>query len=175
MGRKVIVCPYQIEWKVEFSKEAQRLRNILKDEVVAIYHIGSTAVNNLCAKPIIDILVEVTRIQNVDAYNLIFIQNDYTPKGENGIPGRRYFVKGTEIVRTHHVHIYEENHPQVERHLALVSYLNANPDDASAYGELKNRLAKEYPENIDAYVDGKDAYVKQLEQKALAWFRVEQS
>lgn len=171
MDRKVVVCPYQPEWDSKFCIEAQLLKDILGKEMTDIHHIGSTAVKGLWAKPIIDILIEVNKIEDVDAYNSAFVLNGYIPKGENGIPGRRYFVKSAEEIRTHHVHIYQKGHLRIERHLALIAYLSTFPERVDAYAKLKRMLATKFPENIDAYVDGKDAFVKHLEQQALDWYR----
>jgi GrpB-like predicted nucleotidyltransferase (UPF0157 family) len=141
----------------------------LGDEVVAIHHMGSTAVPGLAAKPIIDLLVAVHDIARLDALDEGMLARGYQPRGENGIPGRRYYVKGSEDVHTHHVHAFRHDDPQVARHLTLVAYLRAHPQEVMAYGRLKQSLARRYPRDIDAYVLGKDAYIKALDQRAAAW------
>lgn len=170
---KVEVVKYDKEWPMLYEKEANKIKKILNDELVQIYHIGSTSVENLSAKPIIDIMVVVKDINKVDNYNKNFIALGYEAKGEYGIPGRRYFRKGTEI-RTHHVHIFEEsNRLDIERHLAVRDYLRSHPDMALEYGELKTKLALNYPNDIELYCDGKDSFVKEMERKALLWYRNE--
>lgn len=74
-------------------------------------------------------------------------------------------------VRTHHVHVFEAGSPEAERHLAFKDYMNAHPDEAGAYSDLKERLARRYPTDIEAYMDGKDVFVKERERRALAWRR----
>ena len=73
---------------------------------------------------------------------------------------------------THQIHIFEaENEREIRRHLAVRNYLRTHPDDAEDYGRLKKELAGRYPWDIDGYCDGKDAFVKELEKKALFWMQ----
>ncbi|UFT99256.1 GrpB family protein [Radiobacillus kanasensis] len=166
--RKVDVLPYQEGWKSLFEEEADHLSRIFGEELIAIHHIGSTSVKGLKAKPIIDIMPVVKNIHQVDGFNDSMIAIGYEPKGENGIRGRRYFQKGGDN-RTHHVHIYENKSPEIIRHLALRDYLRAFPEEAKAYGDLKERLAKKFPYQIESYIQGKERFVSELEQRALAW------
>ena len=95
----------------------------------------------------------------------------YECMGEFGIPGRRYFRKGGEN-RTHQIHVFAEaDGRNVARHLAVRDYLRAHPQRAREYGALKAALAARYPEDIGAYCDGKDAFVRALERDALIWQR----
>ncbi|HHY78146.1 MAG TPA: GrpB family protein [Clostridiales bacterium] len=167
---KVEVVEYNRDWPALFEEEVEKIRNILGDELIEIHHIGSTSVEHLKAKPIIDIMPVVKDIEKVDNYNEEFIKLGYEPKGEYGIPGRRFFRKGGTI-RTHHVHIFDINNTnEIVRHLAVRDYLRTHPQDAYEYGELKSKLAALYPWDIEAYCNGKDAFVKELERKALEWY-----
>jgi GrpB-like predicted nucleotidyltransferase (UPF0157 family) len=174
-GMNVIVTNYDENWKNLFQEEAKKIRNILQDEIVEIHHIGSTSVPNLKAKPIIDIMPLVKNIENVDKFNSKMAEIGYEGLGEFGLKGRRYFRKGGEN-RTHQVHFYQfDNESEVERHLAVPAYLRAHDEDAKQYGELKARLAKEFPTDIEAYMEGKDAFVKDLQQKAMDWLKTNKS
>ena len=146
--RKIVVVDYHPEWAEAFEREAARIAEVLGENMVAIHHIGSTSVPGLCAKPIIDIMPVVRDIGAVDECNEGFIALGYTPMGEFGIPGRRYFHKGGDE-RTHHVHVFaEENAEAIERHLAVSAYLRAHADEARAYGELKRALAARFPPRL---------------------------
>lgn len=103
--RKVEVHPYNKKWVKKFEEEKDKLKLIFGTDIIKIYHIGSTAVEWLKAKPIIDIMPVVRDITTIDNYNKEMGRLGYIPKGENGIPGRRYFQKGGDN-RTHHVHMY---------------------------------------------------------------------
>lgn len=168
---KVEVVEYNSEWPKLYLEEAVKIKSILGSELVDIYHIGSTSVVNLKAKPIIDIMPVVKDITKVDKYNKEFEDLGYEPKGEFGMAGRRYFRKGLEN-RTHQIHVFEKgNFNDIERHLAVRDYLRTHPEDVFEYGKLKSRLATMFPSNIEAYCDGKDEFVKELERKALEWYQ----
>lgn len=142
---------------------------VLGDEVVAIHHIGSTAIPNTWAKPIIDILVEVHDIERIDEFNEEMLQRGYMPRGEFGIPGRRYFRKGSDEARTHHVHAFQTGHPEIERHLNFRDYLIAHPEEAQAYGRLKGILARQFPEAIGCYTEAKSGFIEEMDRRASAW------
>ncbi len=166
--RKMEVRPYDTNWASLFLEEASLLQQIFGDELVEIHHIGSTSVPGLSAKPVIDILPVVRDIARVDAYNSEMLAHGYEPRGELGLAGRRYFPKGGNE-RTHHVHVYQIGHPDIFRHIAFRDYLRAHPDEAKPYGDLKEELAKRFPYDSGGYVEGKEALVQALEQKALVW------
>lgn len=166
--RKVVVEPYQEEWQHQFQQEAQILHNLFGSLVVDIHHIGSTAVPGLAAKPVIDLLPVVTHIEQVDAFNARMEALGYEPRGENGLPGRRYFQKGGDN-RTHHVHVFEVGNPEIERHVVFRDYLREHPEEALRYGDLKLQLARLYPTDVASYIEGKHDLVQQLEKLATAW------
>lgn len=167
--RTVEVVAYDDRWPEMFREEAAKIREAVGGAVRDIHHIGSTSVPGMAAKPILDILVEVDRIESVDARCSRMESLGYEARGENGIPGRRYFCKGGDK-RTHHVHVFQQGSDEVIRLLAFRDYLMAHPAEAAAYRDLKRRLAERFPADIAAYVAGKDAFVKALEQRALAWW-----
>lgn len=172
--RKVEVVPHNPKWREAFEVESKRVTDALGENVVAIHHIGSTAILGIYAKPIIDLLVEVKDIVNVDGRNSSMESLGYEVMGEFGIPGRRFFRKDNqEGIRTHHIHTFKVSSEQVHRHLAFRDYMIAHPEDAQRYSELKRGLAKEYPTNIDGYMDGKDGFIREMDQKAAQWLTLQ--
>ncbi len=167
--RRVEVTPYNEKWVQVYAKEAQALRYVFEACLVNIHHIGSTAVHGLHAKPIIDIMPVVWDISLVDKCTEPMGDIGYDPKGENGIPGRRYFQKGGDD-RTHHVHVFQVGSSYIRRHLAFRDYLRTHPNAARHYGDLKLRLAGEFPYDIESYIHGKESLVKDIEQRALEWY-----
>lgn len=167
---KVEVVPYNSSWRSQFEAESKQVALAFGENIVNIHHIGSTSIPNIHAKPIIDMLVEVKDIAKVDEQNLAMEALGYEAMGEFGISGRRYFRKENEIgIRTHHVHAFEVNSPEIIRHLAFRDYMIAHPEAAQQYSELKCQLAKQYPNDIYGYMDGKDSFIKETERKALEW------
>lgn len=167
----VEVVEYRPEWPAMFEREASLLRGAFGPELTAIFHIGSTAVPGLAAKPVIDIMPVVRDLAAVDAGKRRFEELGYEYLGEFGIPGRRYMRKGGDR-RTHQVHVFAADDRQnIERHLAVRNYLREYPQEAAEYGALKAELARRFPLDIEKYCDGKDAFVRELESRALAWQR----
>jgi GrpB-like predicted nucleotidyltransferase (UPF0157 family) len=168
--RKVEVVLPNPQWRNAFAAEAKHVATALGENVVAIHHIGSTAIPNIYAKPVIDLLVEVRDITEVDGQSSAMESLGYEVMGEYGIPGRRYFRKDNqEGIRTHHIHAFEAGSAEVERHLAFRDYMIAHPGDAQRYSELKRKLAEEYPQSMDGYMDGKDGFIKEMDRRATQW------
>ncbi|KOP81192.1 hypothetical protein AMS60_00925 [Bacillus sp. FJAT-21945] len=163
------VVDYNQNWNNEYKKEELSIKTFLQEELVNSFHIGSTSVPGLKAKPIIDILLVVKGISELDTYSEQFENLGYEVMGEFGIVGRRYFRKGGDN-RTHQIHAFQyDNIQEIERHLSFRDYLRQNPEISKEYGELKSKLAEKYPTDIDGYGDGKNDFVKKIEKKALEW------
>lgn len=168
MPQHITVTEHSPAWAEAFKTEAEIIKSILKDNCVAVHHIGSTAVAGLKAKPVIDIMPVVKDLEQADLRAAEFEKNGYEYLGEFGIKGRRYLRKGGDE-RTHQIHIFEKsNVKEIERHLAVRDYLRAHKDVAEEYGKLKEKLALSYPYDIEGYCDGKQDFMLKLERAALA-------
>lgn len=164
MTRIIEVVPYRNEWPGMFEAEARLIKQALGDNCIAIHHIGSTAVPGLAAKPVIDLLPVVKSIVQVDQSNAAMQQLGYEARGESGMLFRRYFPKGGDE-RTHNVHVYEEDNPEIERYLKFRDWMRAHPLDREAYGNLKKEVALKHPHNILDYCMGKDEFVASIDAK----------
>lgn len=171
--RNIIVVPYDAGWPQRFQDEAAKIVAIFGQEPISIHHIGSTSVPGISAKPIIDIMPIIHNIEKVEMLYLDLGQLGYEPMGEKGIPGRRLFFKGSDTHRTHVVHTYEPDHPEVACLLNFRDYLIAHPREAQLYANLKERLARQFPRDIFGYKAGKHAFIQETLQKAHKW-RAEQ-
>ncbi len=137
-----------------------------------IHHIGSTSIDTIYAKPIIDMLAEVKDIEKVAPLNAAIEALGYVSMGELGIPGRRFFRKDNHAgIRTHHLHVFEVGSPQIDRHLVFRDYLRCHVEAAQIYSELKQKLAQQYPIDIENYMDGKAEFIKETDKKAAEWRR----
>lgn len=170
MTRAVIVEPYNPEWRLIYEKEAAKLYAALQPYSAVLHHIGSTSVSGLAAKPTIDILIELEKLDVADEREMILEKLGYEARGENGIKGRRYFVKKDGDVHLIHVHMYENETHDVLRHIAFRDYLIANPEMVAFYSQLKTDLATAFPQDIESYIAGKDEAVKRIEAEALNWW-----
>ena len=167
MSQHVIVVDYDASWPKKYEEEAAALRALLGGNCVALWHIGSTSIPGLAAKPIIDILGAVKCLKEADEQRAAFEKLGYEYLGEFGIAGRRYLRKGGDE-RTHQVHLFQEDDREnLFRHLAFRDYLSAHEDVKAQYAALKKELARKYPYDIERYCDGKDAFVKETERAAL--------
>ena len=168
--RNVEVHPPNPVWKVQAETESQQVKQALGNIVVTVHHIGSTSIPKIYAKPIIDLLVEVQDIAVVDDRAPAMEILGYQAMGEYGIPGRRFFRKDDATgTRTHHIHTFQVGSPDVLRHLAFRDFMVTHPNYAQQYSDLKRQLAARYPDNIESYMDGKDSFIQDMQQRALEW------
>ncbi|MBT2722593.1 GrpB family protein [Bacillus sp. ISL-46] len=167
--RKTKILSWTEDWGKSYRQEEIKLKKVFKDELIDIFHIGSTSIPTIgYAKPIIDILIVVKDIEKVDLFNDEMRALGYEPRGENGIAGRRYFPKGKDN-RTHHLHIFQVGSEHIKTYLDFKEYLIKNPSEAKKYGELKINLAKQFPNDHYKYQDGKQQFVNELADKAKEW------
>ena len=145
MPQHVVVVPYQPAWAEVFRRESEAVKAALGENCLRVYHIGSTAVEGLDAKPIVDLMPVVQRLGAVDARAEALRALGYEYLGEFGIPGRRYLRKGGDE-RTHQMHIFQAGDTEnIVRHLAVRDYLRAHEEARMAYAALKRALAARYP------------------------------
>lgn len=172
MDMVAFVVAHDPSWKMAFEDEARSIERVFGTTPIQLYHIGSTAIPDILAKPIIDLLGTVHRLKDVDE-NAHALENlGYEAMGAYGIEGRRYFRKfDSNGIRTHHLHVFEEGSQHAERHLAFRDYLTAHPEVAKEYSTLKERLTRDNAVTWDAYMDGKDPFVSRVEPRAVDWFR----
>jgi GrpB-like predicted nucleotidyltransferase (UPF0157 family) len=167
--RDVELVPYNPEWSQLADQEAKRILDDLSFPVIGIYHIGSTSVPGIKAKPILDFVLEVENLEDVIKNVGLFQNMGYTSKGEFGIPGRQFFTKDTDGDRTHHLHVFQQGHPDIERHLVFRDYLRANPDAAREYERLKEELAQRFPKASDSYTEAKSEFILSMDEVARYW------
>lgn len=162
----VRIHPYTPEWAALFEREATRLRAILGDRVQAIEHVGSTSVPGLNAKPIVDIMVGTGSLD--DAYELIptLEQHGYRYLRRFHFVPRLFLVKGSAERGTHHLHLTPHGCPEWTKILLFRDELRAHSDVAAAYAALKLVLARDYPNDRDAYAAGKERFIGEILERA---------
>ena len=119
MPQHITISEYNPAWTMMYDEEKRQIMEILGSECITVYHIGSTSVPGLAAKPIIDIMVSARSLSGADSCRSGFEAIGYEWLGEFGIPGRRYLRKGGDE-RTHQIHIFQcDDRENIERHLAF--------------------------------------------------------
>lgn len=167
MGRPINIVDYNPGWADLFEQEKLRLLDIFGDLLVSIHHIGSTAIKTTKAKPEIDILIVIKDDSRLSDYDSDMIKLGYRVRGEcldaGGTPGRFYYDKKQEGVKTHKVHIVKAGHYDIADKLLFVRYLNENPDAGRQYAELKIRLSEKYDYgDIAEYLTEKGVFIKKI-------------
>ena len=136
---------------------------------VRVDHVGSTSVPGLSAKPIVDIDVSVSDIAMVDSYRGPLERIGYLFVPDPDFPDFHFFGKPAARPRTHHIHVCEAGSSHERRQLAVRDYLWTHPEEATAYGAVKQAIAERHARDRLGYIAWKDSYVKALERRALAW------
>ena len=162
------VVDYSAEWPRLYERELAVLREALGNEIVRAHHFGSTAVPGLAAKPVIDILLEVQSVERLDVFDNAMERLGYQPRGEFGIPGRRYYPKGGDD-RTHHVHAFTDGDKQIEAYLALRDYLRTHPAAVAEYAAVKKEASMVHETDPEGYVAFKHDFVERMVAVALHW------
>lgn len=154
----IVLAPYDDNWHRLFEQTRSQLVDILGNNALAVHHIGSTAIPAIVAKPILDVAVELADPASIDLRLMALF--GYVYRGESGIPGRYLFVKYRDgNLSTHHIHCYKPDHPNLLNNIAFRDYLNAHPDWAARYGELKLRLSKDCAGDRARYTQGKTDFI----------------
>jgi len=166
----IALVPYDLDWPRQFELERALLARVFADVAVSIEHVGSTAVPGLGAKPVIDIMVGVPALADVES-RIPELERDgyeYVREYEARLPERRYLRKPRVGSRTHHLHAVVRGGAFWRRHLLFRDYLRAHPEAASAYLELRQRLAARHRTDPAAYSEGKSSFVEALLLRAAA-------
>lgn len=157
---RVVLARSHTEWAAAFAEARAALQAAIPVQALAIEHVGSTAVPGLPAKPILDILVGVRSAGQASACVAPLTALGYRHRGEYGIPGRQYFIKGEP--RTQHVHIVEVGSDTWKRTLLFRDLLRLHAGNAAEYADEKQRLAAAHPFDRGAYQHGKDRVIERL-------------
>ena len=161
--KMVIVQPYNKEWKSDFEAIRSELDIALGDLAMRIEHVGSTSVEGLSAKPVIDIDV-VIRDRSVLPEVVIALQKaGYNHEGNLGIPGREAFkYEGKEHLRKHHLYVCAQDSGELRRHIAFRDYLRSHPEAVAEYSRVKEEGARLYPWDIDKYIEHKSPFIEKI-------------
>lgn len=157
--------PHDPAWSSLFIEAEAEIQSILQDNCIEIHHIGSTAIPDIHAKPIIDVLPVVKDISLVDSFNAKFEAQGYVCMGEYGIPGRRFYWK-SKSKRTHNIHLFEQGSPEISKYLRFKEFMLSHEDYAKAYSLIKCSLAEVFSQDIESYVNGKASFVQLIDYKA---------
>lgn len=166
----VKVWPHRMEWDIAAQEIISKLKNILKDDVVDVQHIGSTSIKSICAKPIIDIVVGVNSFDRMMVHNEELMANGVVYRRQDH-PGQYLYVCGDadNDIQTHFIHVVIWGQKAWNDYVNMRDYLNTHEEKAKAYSDLKERLANEYPVDRQAYTNGKSAFIENILRSVEEW------
>ena len=163
-------------WAVLAADCIGQLKELLGPIAVDIQHVGSTAISGIHAKPILDIAVAVGKLEEIQGLRTLLEHRQIIYRGADQ-PGQLLFVKGDfeRDTRTHHIHVMQSDSEAWENYLNFRDYLNAVPEKAAVYSELKQKLVQDYAEDRAAYTAGKAELVTALLQEAKEWRKAQRN
>jgi GrpB-like predicted nucleotidyltransferase (UPF0157 family)/8-oxo-dGTP pyrophosphatase MutT (NUDIX family) len=166
-SRTIWVVPYDPAWKNEFENIKAILMPQIGDLILDIVHIGSTSVEGLAAKPIIDFNIVIESFEVFPALAGRLRDLGYEHQGDGGIPGRECFHKSDDPgCKTSHMYVCARNGREHLRNLAFRDYLRSHAGAREAYASLKHDLAARFRHDFGAYIDGKHEFVEAILEMA---------
>jgi len=167
VSHPVIIVDYDPQWPILYEEERGRIIGIIGHKILAIEHIGSTAVPGLGAKPIVDIMACVRGSSDADDCVPILRNigyDDVTP--QEGKPDWYYCLgKGTRSMG-YHLHLMRYMSDFAKKHILFRDYLRAHPDAAQQYFELKRGLVARYGPDRVAYTESKTSFIESIVARA---------
>ena len=159
----VVVLPYDEQWKHDFLQIKAELTSVLGQLAIEIEHVGSTSVQGLSAKPIIDIDIVIKDYSGLENVISALGKIGYQHEGNLGIAGREAFkYDGKEHLRKHHLYVCPEDSPELKRHIAFRDYLQTHPEAVREYSHIKEEGAELYPDDIDRYIEHKSPFIEKI-------------
>ncbi len=159
MKRHIIVTDYNPKWNFYFEELKVYLLNHI-DSSLPIVHIGSTSVQGLSAKPIIDLTIIVDSFNQFTLVKDALEKINYIHKGDQGIKDREVFkLTQPNIFYAHHLYVSYRESLSLKNNLTLKKHLENHPEDVKRYSDLKRSLAQKYPHDIDSYIKGKTHFI----------------
>ena len=160
---KVVVVPYDKNWKSDFEKIKREIEYAVGDLIVGIEHVGSTSVEGMSAKPCIDIDVIIKDYSVfaavVDGLKTI----GYIHEGDLGIKNREAFkYSGKEHLQMHHLYVCPKYSQELHRHITFRDFLRCNPEAVKKYSLIKEKAAELFPNDIDESIGYKSPCIEEL-------------
>ena len=136
---KVKLSDYDYNWPKQFEEEKANLRQIFGDSV-PIEHVGSTSIEGISAKPIIDIAVGLDRLEDFENYRELFQKDPNYSIKDDSDKDEVLVRRGSEENRTHFIHISEKTSTRFNNYLKFRDYMREHADARNKYEQLKQEL-----------------------------------
>lgn len=161
--KNVVVLPYDPKWKADFEAIKRELISAIGGLAVSVEHVGSTSVEGLSAKPIIDIDVVIPGYQVFEEVVSRLKTIGYFHEGDLGIKDREAFKYSEKPhLQTHHLYVCPQDSRELLRHTTFRDYLRNHPDAVKRYSAVKEEAAKLFPDDIEKYMEYKSSCIEEL-------------
>lgn len=167
----VLLAPHEKEWETFAVETMDRLRAVLGDTAVEMQHVGSTAVPAIQAKPIVDLAVAVRSLSDVEPLFPALEAQGFYHAAHGDDEGQILLVCGDlkADTRTCHIHVVRAGSMEWRNYVNFRDYLNFYPKKAAEYEALKQELQRRFPNDRNAYTEGKAEWIAYTLRKALVW------
>lgn len=161
----IILTPHDGRWKEWAIGEISSLQHILKDKTIEIYHIGSTAIKDIWAKPIIDLLIVADERETFSDIKSRILSVGYIcmSEGKNRMSFNKGYTGKGFAEKVFHLHLRRKGDND---EIYFREYLNKYPDIAKEYEQLKLSLWKTFEHDRDGYTNAKSEFVKSHTERA---------
>ena len=161
--KKVVVLPYDRTWKFAFEEIKREIEGAIGDLIIGIEHVGSTSVEGLSAKPIIDIDVIIKDYSILDAVVSKLEAIGYIHEGNLGIKEREAFKYSDKPhLQQHHLYVCPQKSEELHRHITFRNFLRNNPEAVKKYSAVKEKAAQLFPDDIEKYIEYKSPCIEEL-------------
>ena len=161
--QNINIVSYDKKWKDEFNKISAELEKALGKTALKIEHVGSTSVEGMASKPIIDVDIVVENDEKVKEAIEKLAKVGYEHEGNLGIKDREAFkYEGKEHLMEHHIYVCKKDSEELKRHLEFRDYLRQHPEEVKEYSAVKEKAAVLYPHNIEGYAKFKMPVIERI-------------
>lgn len=160
---------YDPLWIEKFASLKKMLHEVFGDKALAIEHVGSTAVPGMKAKPFVDVLVTVEKVESFDREKELLGKRGYEWKENYVAPDTLFFYVLQGSKKIENIHVCAKSSDQAARLLNMRDYLRAHPDKSAEYVHLKENLNKKFPDDYAAYRAGKRDFLEEINMLARDW------
>ena len=160
--KNVVVEKWNPKWKDEFERIVDSLGEDIIYNSIKIEHVGSTSVEGLSSKPVIDLDIVIEK-DKFEIIKKLLNKKGYEHEGDLGIEGREAFsYSGKEELMTHHLYVCTKDSEELFKHITFRDFLKNNSALASEYSKVKEKAAVLYPDDIDKYMEFKSEIIERI-------------
>lgn len=159
---KVNLIPHNAAWEEEYKQVKTELAQCWNTNIIDIQHIGSTAINAICAKPILDVAVKLQSIHKMDIGALERLGYEYCGARSGNKNYHLFVLRGEKQISLRHIHCYDKTEREFDLLVGFRDYLNTHINIAKEYEHIKTELAQKYPDDRVAYTAGKAGFIHSI-------------